>query len=59
MKSGAGGTAKEEAKKIYEAYPGAGGNFIDTAKLYTNEASERFVGEFIAPHREEVVLATK
>ena len=53
------GSAKDEARKIYEAYREAGGNFIDTANLYTNGASERFVGEFIAPHREEVVLATK
>lgn len=37
----------------------AGGNFIDTANLYTNGASERFVGEFIASHREEVVVATR
>jgi len=53
------GSAKEEAKKIYDAYREAGGNFIDTANLYTNGASERFVGEFVASHRSEVVLATK
>jgi aryl-alcohol dehydrogenase-like predicted oxidoreductase len=53
------GSAKEEAKKIYDAYREAGGNFIDTANLYTNGASERFVGDFIAGHREEVVVATK
>lgn len=53
------GAPKEEAKKIYDAFREAGGNFIDTANLYTNGSSERFVGEFIANHREEVVLATK
>lgn len=53
------GTGKDEARKIYDAYREAGGNFIDTANLYTNGASETFVGEFIASHREEVVLATK
>src|SRR5258708_7555850 len=53
------GAAKDEAKKIYDAYRAAGGNFIDTANLYTGGSSERFVGEFIAGHREEVVLATK
>jgi aryl-alcohol dehydrogenase-like predicted oxidoreductase len=53
------GSAKDEAKTIYDAYREAGGNFIDTANVYTNGASERFVGEFIAGHREEVVLATK
>jgi aryl-alcohol dehydrogenase-like predicted oxidoreductase len=53
------GSGKEEAKKLYDAYREAGGNFIDTANLYTNGTSERFVGEFIGGHREEVVVATK
>jgi aryl-alcohol dehydrogenase-like predicted oxidoreductase len=53
------GTAKDEARKIYDAYREAGGNFIDTANVYTNGASERFVGEFMSGHREEIVLATK
>jgi aryl-alcohol dehydrogenase-like predicted oxidoreductase len=53
------GAAKDEARKIYDAYREAGGNFIDTANLYTNGTSERFVGEFIADCRQEVVLATK
>ncbi len=53
------GSPKAEAQKIYETYREAGGNFIDTANLYTNGTSERFVGEFIQGHRESVVLATK
>lgn len=53
------GSAKEEARKIYDAYREAGGNFIDTANLYTNGASERLVGEFLEGHREEMVVATK
>ncbi len=53
------GAAKEEARKIYAAYRDAGGNFVDTANLYTNGASERLVGEFLEGHRQEVVLATK
>ncbi len=53
------GTGKDEARKIYEAYRVAGGNFIDTANIYTNGTSEEFVGEFIHDHRQEVVLATK
>ena len=53
------GTAKDEARKIYDAYREAGGNFVDTANLYTNGTSESFVGEFIAGHRSEVVVATK
>ena len=53
------GAAKDEARKIYDAFREAGGNFIDTANIYTNGSSEKFVGEFIAGHREEVVVATK
>jgi aryl-alcohol dehydrogenase-like predicted oxidoreductase len=53
------GAAKDEARKMYEAYREAGGNFIDTANLYTMGTSEKFVGEFIREHSGEVVLATK
>jgi aryl-alcohol dehydrogenase-like predicted oxidoreductase len=53
------GSSKDEAHRIYDAYREAGGNFIDTANLYTMGTSEKFVGEFIKPHRPEVVLATK
>jgi aryl-alcohol dehydrogenase-like predicted oxidoreductase len=53
------GSPKPEAQKIYEIYREAGGNFIDTANLYTNGTSERFVGEFIRGDRDSVVLATK
>ena len=53
------GAAKDEARKIYNAYREAGGNFIDTANVYTNGSSEKMVGEFVADHRGEVVLATK
>jgi aryl-alcohol dehydrogenase-like predicted oxidoreductase len=45
------GAAKDEARKMYEAYREAGGNFIDTANLYTMGTSEKFVGEFIHAHR--------
>ena len=53
------GAAKDESRKIYDAYRAAGGNFLDTANIYTNGSSEKLVGEFIAGHREEVVVATK
>jgi len=53
------GSGKAEARKIYDTYRAAGGNFVDTANLYTNGTSEEFVGEFIHDHRQEVVLATK
>jgi aryl-alcohol dehydrogenase-like predicted oxidoreductase len=53
------GTARDEARKVYDAFREAGGNFIDTANLYTNGASESFLGEFMQGHRQSVVLATK
>ena len=53
------GSPKEEARKIYDAFRAAGGNWIDTANVYTNGASETFLGEFMQGHRESVVLATK
>ncbi len=53
------GARIDEARKIYEAYREAGGNFIDTANLYTMGTSEKFVGEFTKGHRGEVVIATK
>ena len=53
------GSAKDEAQKIYAAYREVGGNFIDTANVYTNGTSERFLGEFMKGHRESAVLATK
>jgi aryl-alcohol dehydrogenase-like predicted oxidoreductase len=53
------GAAKDQARKIFDAFREAGGNFIDTANIYTNGSSEKLVGEFIAGHREEVVVATK
>ena len=53
------GSPKEETRKIYEAYREAGGNFLDTANVYTNGSSERILGEFLQGHRQEMVLATK
>ncbi|MGH6813064.1 MAG: aldo/keto reductase [Methylocella sp.] len=53
------GAAKDEARMVYDAFREAGGNFIDTANLYTKGTSESFLGEFTAGHRESVVMATK
>jgi aryl-alcohol dehydrogenase-like predicted oxidoreductase len=41
------GTAKDEARKVHDAFREAGGNFVDTANLYTNGTSEAFLGEFM------------
>jgi aryl-alcohol dehydrogenase-like predicted oxidoreductase len=53
------GAARDEARKIYDAFREAGGNFIDTANVYTNGTSEAFLGDFLKGHRESIVLATK
>jgi len=53
------GSPKDESRKIYDTYRAAGGNFIDTANIYTNGSSENLLGEFIHDHRQSVVLATK
>jgi aryl-alcohol dehydrogenase-like predicted oxidoreductase len=53
------GASKEESKRIFDAFGAAGGNFVDTANRYTEGASERFVGEFIAADRQRFVVATK
>jgi aryl-alcohol dehydrogenase-like predicted oxidoreductase len=53
------GAAKDEARKVYDAFREAGGNFIDTANFYTNGTSESFLGEFMKSHRQNMVMATK
>ena len=53
------GAAKDESLKVYNAFRDSGGNFVDTANIYTNGTSELFLGEFVKGHRESVVLATK
>ena len=53
------GSGKDEAKRVYDAFREAGGNFVDTANVYTNGTSESFLGEFMRGHRQSLVLATK
>ena len=49
------------SRAIFDGYRAAGGNFIDTADIYSGGASETLVGRFIKEtgSRDEVVLATK
>ena len=53
------GASREEAKKIFDVFVSRGGNFIDTANVYQNGTSEKYVGEFISSARERFVVATK
>jgi len=50
---------KAESHAMFNAFVEAGGNFIDTADIYTNGESEKLVGEFVAENRERFVVATK
>jgi aryl-alcohol dehydrogenase-like predicted oxidoreductase len=55
------GSEEEAARAIFNRYFERGGNFVDTADMYTNGKSEELVGKFIkdAKVRDQVVLATK
>jgi len=55
------GADKETARQLVNTYCDAGGNFFDTADMYTNGTSETWLGEFIADAgaRDKAVIATK
>jgi len=63
MTFGTAGWGVDEAgsRAIFDHYLDAGGNFIDTADIYSGGESEKLVGKFIADSksRDTVVLATK
>jgi aryl-alcohol dehydrogenase-like predicted oxidoreductase len=50
---------EEESRRIIDHFLDAGGNFIDTADVYSWHESEAIVGRAIASRRDDVVLATK
>jgi aryl-alcohol dehydrogenase-like predicted oxidoreductase len=52
-------TKEPDSRRIIDAYLEAGGNFIDTANIYTGGESEEVVGRAIKSRRDDVVLATK
>jgi len=55
------GADKATARRMFDTYTTAGGNIIDTADMYTNGESERWVGEFVRDSglRDRMVIATK
>jgi aryl-alcohol dehydrogenase-like predicted oxidoreductase len=53
------GSSRDESRQILDAFLEAGGNFIDTANVYTNGTSETLLGEFLRGRRDSTVLATK
>ena len=47
------------SRKIVDRFLDAGGNFIDTADVYSSGVSEEITGRAIAEKRQQVILATK
>ncbi|MGI8781147.1 MAG: aldo/keto reductase [Solirubrobacteraceae bacterium] len=52
-------TPPEESLRMLDRYLEAGGNFLDTADVYSDGGSEETLAPWLARHRDEVVLATK
>lgn len=59
--SGAWGTDEDSARKIFDYYVDAGGNFVDTAVNYMQGQSEALVGRFMRERRlrDKIVIGTK
>lgn len=55
------GADQTTAQRLFDLYVDAGGNFVDTADLYTAGTSEAWLGQFIAERglRDRMVVATK
>src|SRR3954463_13223974 len=56
------GSSVAESERIMSRFMERGGNFIDTANVYTKGHSEKIIGDFIGrdpSKRERVVIATK
>jgi aryl-alcohol dehydrogenase-like predicted oxidoreductase len=55
------GADDRTSRAIFDAYRAAGGNFVDTADIYSGGRSEELVGQFIKDTgaRDDIVLATK
>jgi aryl-alcohol dehydrogenase-like predicted oxidoreductase len=48
------GTDIEESRRMLDLYADRGGNFIDTANVYTNGSSESFLGEILQNRRDRL-----
>ncbi|RKG94079.1 aldo/keto reductase [Corallococcus terminator] len=58
---GVWGSTDEVSRALFDRYLDAGGNFIDTADLYTYGTAETLLGKFIAERggRDRIVLTSK
>src|ERR1700732_2715944 len=56
------GASPEDSEAMIAEYLDRGGNFIDTANVYTNGHAEKIIGDFFAKsdaRRDRVVIGTK
>jgi aryl-alcohol dehydrogenase-like predicted oxidoreductase len=55
------GSGEDGSRAVFNAYVEAGGNFVDTADVYSGGRSEEMLGGFIAERgvRDQIVVATK
>src|SRR5262249_37768593 len=55
------GSTEDVARAVFDRYLEAGGNFLDTADMYTSGKSEEMIGKFVGERRlrDQVVIATK
>ncbi len=55
------GLGEDGSREVFNAYVEAGGNFVDTADVYSSGRSEEMLGGFIADRglRDQIVVATK
>jgi aryl-alcohol dehydrogenase-like predicted oxidoreductase len=53
------GADEAECRRMFEAYREAGGNFIDTADIYSGGSSERILSRLLAAERDRLVVASK
>jgi len=53
------GASSNESKRMLDVFLDRGGNFVDTANVYTNGESETFLGSSLKGGRGNVVLSTK
>jgi aryl-alcohol dehydrogenase-like predicted oxidoreductase len=56
------GSTVEESQQILDRFIELGGNFLDTANIYTKSHSEKIIGDHVGRHpaiRDRLVIATK
>jgi aryl-alcohol dehydrogenase-like predicted oxidoreductase len=55
------GSGENASREVFNAYVDAGGNFVDTADVYSGGRSEEMIGSFIRDRglRSDVVVSTK